>query len=145
MVGGQELDLALEGRLGAPPALGEVEDVHRRKTGALLACSVEGGGLCAGAPEERLAELRAYGDAIGLAFQIADDLLDIEGDPGEMGKAGRGDAAKGKPTVPALIGAPAARQLAARAGERAREALAGWDERAEPLRALASWAASRRR
>src|SRR5690606_3347100 len=96
MVGGQQLDLEMEGRLDAGgdlPPLEAVEAVHRAKTGALLACAVEGGAIAARAEAGRAEALRRYGAALGLAFQIADDVLDVVGDPARMGKSGRGDAA----------------------------------------------------
>jgi geranylgeranyl diphosphate synthase type II len=145
VVGGQELDLALEGRVGAPsslPSLAELENVHRRKTGALIACAAEGGAVAAGALD-RAPALRAYGEAIGLAFQIVDDVLDVVGDPARMGKSCRGDAAKAKPTYPVLVGLEGSRQRAAAACDRAIAAVASLGEAAEPLRALARYSIER--
>lgn len=145
MVGGQERDLALEGRLGEPdrlPSTADLEEVDRRKTGALLVCAVEGGAVAAGAPD-RVPALRVYGEALGLAFQIADDILDVVGDPARVGKNLRGDAEKAKPTYPALVGLEAARRRAAEACEAAIAALAPLGEAAEPLRALARYSIER--
>jgi len=120
-----------------------VEEVHRRKTGALLRASLEGGAVAAGAAAERVAALCAYGEALGLAFQIADDILDVVGDPAKMGKRTGGDQAKGKPTYPALVGLERARQLAREAQMRAIAALEGMGEEADALRALAAYVVER--
>lgn len=146
MVGGQELDLKMTGRRNQDeplPPLESIEEVHRRKTGALLACAVEGGAIAARASEDRIAALRAYGEALGLAFQIADDILDVVGSPEQMGKSGGGDEAKGKPTYPALVGLDGARALAWQARDRAVGALAEMGDAALALRALAAYAIDR--
>lgn len=146
MVGGQQLDLALEGsaREGeARPTLATVADVHARKTGALLAAAVEGGAIAAGAGPVEITALRRYGESLGLAFQIADDILDEVGDPARMGKSGGSDRARGKPTVPILVGLEEARRLARQAKDRAQEALDGLGEEAGPLRSLASYVVER--
>ena len=101
MVGGQLLDLEGEGR---SLALEELERIHRLKTGALIAASAVLGGIAAGASEERLAALRRFGDAIGLAFQIADDVLDLTGTSDVLGKTAQRDVVLGKSTYPALLG-----------------------------------------
>lgn len=145
MVGGQERDLALEGRLGdgaSLPGLAELEDVHRRKTGALIACAAEGGAIAAGALA-RAPILRAYGEFLGLAFQIVDDVLDVVGDPVRMGKSCRGDAVKAKPTFPVLVGLDGARERARAAYDRAIAALSPLGSAAEPLRALARFSIDR--
>lgn len=146
MVGGQQLDLELTGTReteGPLPALPVIENVHRLKTGALLAAATEGGAIAARASEERVARLRHYGQSLGLAFQIADDILDVVGDPKKMGKSGRGDEEKGKPTYPALVGLERARMLAKRARDAAVEAVADLGARSEHLRALADFAIER--
>lgn len=146
MVGGQQLDLEMTGKRngdGPLPPVAAVENVHRRKTGALLAAATEGGAVAARAGEERIAALRHYGEALGLAFQIADDILDVVGDPAAMGKSGRGDEEKGKPTYPALVGLDRARALAREARDRAVDAIEGLGERAAPLRSLADYAIER--
>jgi len=139
MVGGQKLDLEMTGRL----SLEQVEGVHRRKTGALLAASAEGGAIAAGAPEVTVAALRAYGEALGLAFQIADDLLDVTGDPEAMGKRRGGDEARGKTTYPALLGIEGARERAREASRQALAAIEDLGAGAEPLRALARYVVER--
>ena len=102
LVGGQADDLAYE---DAPDAgLDTLEAIHRRKTGAMFLASLELGGLIAGASPAQLAALRRYGQAIGLAFQITDDLLDVRGNTQEVGKRVGKDHARGKLTFPGLLG-----------------------------------------
>ncbi|HWV39119.1 MAG TPA: farnesyl diphosphate synthase [Vulgatibacter sp.] len=148
MVGGQHLDLEMTGRAagdGPPPPLPAIEEVHRRKTGALIAAAAEGGAIAAGASGERVASLRRYGQALGLAFQIADDILDVVGDASSTGKSARSDQAKGKPTYPALVGLDKARSLAAKARDRAVEAVEPLGGQGAALRALAFYASDRAR
>ncbi len=117
MVGGQVADIEAERMQqrteDAALLLETLQFIHRNKTGKLLTASVELGGLLAGATESQLAELRAYGESIGLAFQIVDDLLDVEGSAESLGKTAGKDAAQGKLTYPALIGVEASRKRAA--------------------------------
>lgn len=101
MIGGQLLDLEGEGR---PLGLPELERIHRLKTGALITVSVRLGGLAAGCDTSRLAAFTAYGDAIGLAFQIADDVLDVTATTEVLGKTAGRDVALAKSTYPALLG-----------------------------------------
>jgi geranylgeranyl pyrophosphate synthase len=101
MIGGQLLDLEGEGR---PLALADLERIHRLKTGALITASVRLGGLAAGASEAQLSALTRYGDAIGLAFQIADDVLDVTATTDQLGKTAGRDIALAKSTYPALLG-----------------------------------------
>ncbi len=117
MVGGQVADLEAE-RIqertdDAGHLLQTLQFIHRNKTGKLLAASVELGGLLGGATDAQLAALRTYGEAVGLAFQIVDDLLDIEESAATLGKTAGKDAAQGKLTYPALIGVEASRKRAA--------------------------------
>jgi geranylgeranyl pyrophosphate synthase len=123
MIGGQALDLEAEGgRLPAP----ELEEVHRRKTGALIAAACVIGGLAAGAPEGSREALRGYGADVGLAFQIYDDVLDATATSHQLGKTAGKDAALAKSTFVSLLGVGAARaeaeRLAARAVDRLRQA-----------------------
>jgi geranylgeranyl diphosphate synthase type II len=115
MIGGQVADLEATG--GAPASAGgsldALEFIHKNKTGKLLTASVMLGGLLGGGSDEQLQALERYGRAIGLAFQIVDDLLDIEQTSEELGKTAGKDAAQGKLTYPALMGASAARERAA--------------------------------
>jgi geranylgeranyl pyrophosphate synthase len=125
MIGGQVLDLEAEGRHIALDALREV---HQRKTGALIAAACVIGGLASGgaAPAEHVAALRAYGEAIGLAFQIADDVLDATATSAQLGKTAGRDAALAKSTFVSVLGVGAARaeaeRLAAQAVDRLRQA-----------------------
>jgi farnesyl diphosphate synthase/geranylgeranyl diphosphate synthase type II len=101
MIGGQLLDLLGERR---SLTLEELEQVHRGKTGALIAAAASLGGLAAGAPASRVAALERYGSAVGLAFQIADDVLDVTATSAELGKTAGKDEAVRKSTYPALLG-----------------------------------------
>lgn len=110
MCGGQALDLQAEGR---QITLAELEQVHRHKTGALIECAVTLGALCkADMDEQTLGALQAYAAAIGLAFQVQDDILDITGDTATLGKPQGSDLAQEKSTYPALLGLDPARELA---------------------------------
>lgn len=110
MVGGQVADLENEGGQATEPL---VESIHRRKTAALIRAAVLVGAIAAGAGDQQLACLTAYGDHCGLAFQVADDLLDITADAATLGKTPGKDAAQGKLTYPAAIGVEASRAKAA--------------------------------
>jgi farnesyl diphosphate synthase len=101
MAGGQALDLAVT---GGSQSLAALERMHRLKTGALIQASVRMGALCAGADAASLQALDRFATALGLAFQIRDDLLDIQGSAAELGKTPGKDAEQGKPTYPALLG-----------------------------------------
>jgi geranylgeranyl diphosphate synthase, type II len=130
MVGGQALDLAASGGRRVPFA--RVRDIHRRKTGALLRAAVRVGAVVAGAKPPLLRRLTAYGEHLGLAFQIADDIEDAAG-AGD----GRTDERLGKATYPSAVGMEEALRLARRERDAALAALAGLGPRAEPLRGLA--------
>ena len=142
MIGGQMLDIAAENQSLSLDAL---KDVHRRKTGALLTCAARLGGLVAGASAEQLDALTTYGRHLGLAFQIADDLLDVTATPAAMGKATNKDAAAGKNTYPALLGVAGARRAADEESAAAVAALRPLGESADGLRALARFAVERSR
>ncbi len=122
MVGGQAADLLCEGRAPDAEAL---RFVHRHKTAALLQSSVVCGALAARANDATLARIRDYGEAIGLAFQVADDILDVTGDARAMGKAVGKDAAIGKLTYPGVHGLEKARSIARSLCERAHVAVEG--------------------
>lgn len=142
MAGGQAIDLESVGHGLTPEA---VENMHARKTGALIQGSVligaAGASLTAGAEHEAL---RHYGADIGLAFQIQDDILDVEGDPGMLGKTIGADAARSKPTYPSTAGLEAARRRAYELRDRAVRALAPLGERGRPLAELADFVVTRR-
>ncbi|HYW09457.1 MAG TPA: farnesyl diphosphate synthase [Longimicrobium sp.] len=134
MVGGQFLDLVAEDRpTGAP----ELEAIHRRKTGALLAASLRIGALASGAPESTLASLSIYGEAVGLAFQIVDDVLDVTASADALGKTAGKDESVGKATYPALFGIDGARVLASEHVDEAVAALHSAGVQSPELEALA--------
>ena len=146
LVGGQADDLSAERGwvTGAPTATpGEqvawLERIHRRKTGALFLASLELGGLAVSATARQLAMLAAYGRAFGLAFQIADDILDAEGTEAAVGKRVGKDAERGKLTFPSVIGLEESRGRAAALAQEAVEAVAGLGEPAADLARLAHW------
>jgi geranylgeranyl diphosphate synthase type II len=134
MVGGQTADVLAEGG-GAD--IERVESIHRRKTGALLRASVRIGGVLAGAREADLESITRYGDAIGLGFQIADDLLDELGDTQLTGKTARRDRELGKSTYPALLGNARAREVLGELLDRGLGALGELGAAADPLREIA--------
>ncbi len=129
MVGGQAIDLdaAGKGRPGATPAVAldanAVRAMHGRKTGALIRASATSGAIMAGAPPHVVGAVDRYAAELGLAFQIVDDILDVEGSAAELGKSAGKDAAAGKPTYPALFGLDESRHMAAHCVERALVAL----------------------
>ena len=145
MVGGQVLDLASEkGDATSLHTLDGVSTIQRMKTGALIRFSAEAGAILASAaPEERRA-LRAYGEALGAAFQIADDLLDAEGDASATGKAVGKDAAAGKATFVTVLGVAGARARLAELNAEARAALAPLGEGAHQLAAAIDFVSNRR-
>ncbi|MBI2177384.1 MAG: polyprenyl synthetase family protein [Candidatus Tectomicrobia bacterium] len=141
MVGGQLLDIRAGGRVGSPR---ELEEIHRLKTGAMIRCAVCLGGLLGGGSAEALAALARYGERAGLAFQIVDDILNVEGSPELMGKAAGSDARHEKATYPALHGLEASRRLAREACEEALAALSPLPGGAPALAALARFIVLRR-
>jgi len=146
MAGGQMLDLAAEGRFAAKRALSENEIVtlQAMKTGALLRFACRAGALLGKADAAHLVALDQYGAAIGEAFQIADDLLDVEGDAATLGKAAGKDAEAGKATLVAALGVAGARARLESLIERADVALAPFGPKADILRAAARFIAERR-
>jgi geranylgeranyl pyrophosphate synthase len=142
MAGGQAIDLAVQGQ---KPGIEQVEDMHARKTGALIRASVLMAARCLPGLEPRLnAALNEFAVAIGLAFQIQDDLLDVLGDVSTLGKATGADRERDKPTHPAIIGVEASQERVNLLHRQALTALTDFGERAAPLRALANWLLSRR-
>jgi geranylgeranyl pyrophosphate synthase len=116
MIGGQVLDTCHPEeakRGGAAGTLADLQRIHRMKTGALIRCACRMGGLCAGAADAKLAAIDTYGRAIGLAFQIVDDILDVTATEEQMGKKTGKDAAIGKLTYPSLVGLDKAREYLA--------------------------------
>ena len=134
MIAGQVHDLEGEGQ---PPAAGLLERIHRAKTGALLRASVRMGAIYAGADENQLAALSSYGEHVGLAFQIVDDILDVEQSSEALGKTAGKDAAQQKITFPAVYGLPRSHQMAQEQRALAHRALEPFGGRASRLRELA--------
>jgi farnesyl diphosphate synthase/geranylgeranyl diphosphate synthase type II len=140
MVLGQAIDLAaVDHQLN----LAQLETMHRHKTGALIRASVAMGAISAGADDKQLAALDNYASAIGLAFQVQDDILDVTGDTTTLGKQQGADIARNKPTYVSLLGLDAAKTKADELHRQALGALGMFDESAAPLRQLASYIVQR--
>jgi geranylgeranyl diphosphate synthase type II len=142
MVGGQVVDMESEGKPEID--LPTVQYIHTHKTGALIKASVVSGALLGAAKGQALAAITRYGEAAGLAFQIADDILDIEGTTEEIGKDAGSDEARGKATYPAVIGLAAAKEEAQAMMDEALQALAAFGEEADPLREIARYIVRRK-
>jgi geranylgeranyl diphosphate synthase, type II len=145
LVGGQaaDLEMAADSQKQLNGSLKELEAIHRRKTGALIRASLELGGVVAKASREQLQALAIYGEKIGLAFQITDDLLDVTGNQAAVGKRLAKDADHGKLTFPRLLGCDASREQAATLVEEACVMIEIFGSRSEPLRSLAQFVLSR--
>jgi geranylgeranyl diphosphate synthase type II len=141
MVGGQAIDL---GSVGLKLDQQALEFMHRHKTGALIEASVRLGALASARAEQDELALQTYAQAIGLAFQVQDDILDVESDTATLGKRQGADIARDKPTYPALLGLDAAKAYALELRDQALHALRPFDAAAEPLRALARYIVERR-
>lgn len=139
MVSGQAYDIDEQG----PRDIEALDGLHRLKTGALIRASVRMGAICAGAGEAELEKLTRYAEAVGLAFQVADDLLDAEGV--DTGKDAGADAARGKVTYPALVGINESRDRARQMVAEALDALDGLEGDTEPLAAVAKYAVERKK
>jgi len=140
MCGGQTLDIQAAGN---DLDLEALRTLHAAKTGALLTGATIAGATVAGADGRQVAALRRYGNAVGLAFQIVDDLLDVEGDIATLGKRPGGDADRGQPTFPSVIGLQAAHDEAQRCRDEAVAALAELGASAQSLRDLAAYIVAR--
>jgi geranylgeranyl diphosphate synthase type II len=140
MVGGQAVDIAYEGKDPDPVV---VEYIHRHKTGALIAASVTAGTILAGGTEEEVGAINRYGQEIGLVFQIADDILNIEGSEDVLGKGTGSDQERGKITYPSVFGLPESKHIQNHLVEQAIEFLNPFDHKAEPLRDLARYIITR--
>jgi len=140
MVGGQVIDLLAEGRQLSQQ---ELELLHSKKTGSLFIASVCGGARLGGADSGQIQSLGKYASALGLAFQVTDDLLDVVQTTEHLGKRSQKDQKRGKATYPSLIGVERSRALAQQLAHQAREALTAFDGRAEPLRMLSGFAVER--
>ena len=140
MVIGEAADIESEGK---QVDLDTLRSIHSRKTGALIEAAVVCGGMLSGASEAQLNALSAYGRGIGLAFQITDDILDVVGDSAKLGKTVGSDVRKKKATYPAIMGLEKSEELAKTALDEALDALSGFDERADALRAIARFVVER--
>ena len=141
MTGGQVIDMESTGK---KITVNELEKLHLYKTGKLIAVSVTSGARLAGAGKEEIDALSLYGEKIGLAFQIADDILDIEGDEAEIGKDVGSDIEQGKNTYPAIIGMEKSKQLERKLVDDAIDALKIFDVKADPLREIARYVIDRK-
>ena len=141
MVGGQALDIQAEKII---PDLRGLEDIHRRKTGAMIVASVKAGAIIAGAGEAKIQSLTDYANHIGVAFQIADDILNVEGDSNLMGKNTGSDAARGKLTYPSLLGMEPSKRILADHIEEAIACISSLNSRALPLRLMARYIMDRK-
>jgi len=140
MIGGQVADLEAENQVIDGDAL---RCIHARKTGALYRAALRTGAILAGASEEQVAALTKYAEALGLAFQITDDILDIEGDERKLGKQVGSDIKNNKATYPALYGLAASKEMAAKAVDEALDSLKSFGSEADLLRAIVRYILSR--
>jgi geranylgeranyl diphosphate synthase type II len=142
MIQGQMLDMDAE---GGKLSVGELESMHALKTGALIEASLQCGALIADAGAQETQMLKTYGRNLGLAFQITDDILNVEGNPALMGKATGTDRQHAKSTYPSMLGLAASKKFAHQLVWNALQALENFDKKAEPLRALATYIIERKR
>lgn len=141
MVGGQVLDLEAEGKT---LTLEEIEQIHRLKTGAMLTVSARLGGILGGGTEEQIQALTRYAQALGLAFQIKDDILDLEGDSKTLGKPVKSDLKQEKSTYPSLLGIAGAKEQLVFQVQEAHKALAVFNKPTDFLHLLADYIAERK-
>ena len=142
MVGGQAVDIQWEGKKADLPV---VKFMHTHKTGALITASVVSGAILGGADESQIKAITSYGEKIGLAFQISDDILDIEGDSKTMGKQAGADEQKGKMTYPAVLGLNESKRIQSELVQTAVQDLQEFGSRAEPLRQIARYIIERKK
>jgi geranylgeranyl diphosphate synthase type II len=142
MTGGQVIDMDSTGKAITETQL---QELHQHKTGRLITVSVVSGARLAGANKDQLDALKTYGECIGLAFQIADDILDIEGDQAEIGKDVGSDTEQGKVTYPSLIGMEESKTKAKELIDQAIDALSIFDQKADPLREIARYVIERKK
>lgn len=142
MIEGQMRDIASEGTL---LSLEELEDMHSLKTGALIEASIFSGALLGGGSPKQIDQLEIYAKNIGLAFQVADDILNVEGDPAVMGKAVGTDNARGKSTYPSIMGLNKSKEFAKKLVRNALQALDDFDSNADSLRAIACYIIERKK
>lgn len=142
MIEGQMRDIASEGTL---LSLEELENMHSLKTGALIEASIFSGVLLGGGSPKQIDQLEIYAKNIGLAFQVADDILNVEGDSAVMGKAVGSDNARGKSTYPSIMGLNKSKEFAKKLVRNALQALDDFDNNSDPLRAIACYIIERKR
>ena len=145
MVAGQTLDIQGEKNADAnsEKSISVLENIHRLKTGAMIRVSLIIGATIANATAEQIESLKAYGAALGLLFQVTDDLLDVTATDEQMGKRTHKDSAKGKMTYPGLLGVEASQAYAAELTQKAKDALSSFGQDAELLRNLADYVLER--
>jgi len=141
MVGGQVADIEAEGKSVGPEML---EYIHRSKTAALIRASITAGALCAGAADDEVARLRRFGETIGWAFQVTDDILDVEESSAALGKTAGKDIAQQKATYPSVFGLERSHQIARALSEKAIAELDAYGSRASRLREIAEFLVHRR-
>ncbi len=141
MVGGQVADIEAEGKTTSPAML---EYIHRSKTAALIRASITAGAICAGATDQDVARLRSFGETIGWAFQVTDDILDVEESSAALGKTAGKDIAQQKATYPSVFGLERSHKIAKELSEKAIAELAFYGERASRLREIAEFLVYRR-
>jgi len=142
MIAGQMMDMQAEGnRLSQP----QLQKLHALKTGAMIRVSLRCGARHGRANDQQMEKLTSYGEHVGLAFQVTDDILNVEGDPAEMGKATGTDLKRDKNAYPALLGLEKSKSMAKELIDKALEEIAVLGESAEPLRAIARYVVNRNR
>ena len=144
MIAGQVYDTLPDFDAGVAP-MARLEQIHRNKTGALIRCACRMGAMCGGADATVLAAITAYAEAVGLMFQVVDDILDVTQTAGHLGKDANHDAVQGKLTYPALLGLEASQAEVGRLHQVAADALAPLGGRADALVALSNWLSVRTR
>ena len=142
MIQGQMIDIASE---GSQLTLTELQSLHQLKTGALIRASLCSGALLSGLNLNRIRMLESYAQNIGLAFQVTDDILNVEGDPEMMGKAAGTDKLRNKTTYPSLLGLQESKKFAKELVKNALKAIEPFDKKAEPLRAIANYIITRKK
>jgi geranylgeranyl diphosphate synthase type II len=142
MIQGQMLDISSEGK---HLPLEELEAMHILKTGALIETSLRCGAIIGGADRDQIASLHKFARNIGLAFQVTDDILNVEGDPTVMGKSTGTDELRKKSTYPSILGLNESKSLAKKLVRNALQAIENFDKKAEPLRAIAAYVVERKK
>ncbi|MFA5902427.1 MAG: polyprenyl synthetase family protein [Desulfobacula sp.] len=142
MVEGQMIDMQCQ-NFKSDRSFSYLKNLHALKTGKMITVSIESGAISVGTEPERIGQLTNFGDKIGLAFQVVDDILNVEGDPNKMGKSTGSDRLNEKITFPLIIGMEASKKFAKNLIDEAIELLSQFDEKATPLRAIATYIINR--